>query len=667
MCRVFEKGMEPLKFDINLIRRNKFVFEQYTQQRRRYAYAMNADNASVAFELIPALLSLNEPDLPGHVPEGETSCGIYQFGAARDLKALIQAYFPETSKRRIPYQKYLVKRPFIDTLFVMGSIGTVAQTEKSDYDYWVCVDASLFDRDSVKKLREKTEKIAEWCEHKFHMEVHFFVSELDRVRNNDFGSVDEESTGSSQKRFLKEECYRTMLLVAGKIPLWWVLPPGIDQKGYEKHQERLRKEASYDFNDFVDLGFLGDISHEEFLGTALWHLSKGIKDPFKALLKMAMMEWYLSDAFEGKLLCDILKERVLWGCKDPMDVDPYLLMVETVLDFYGRRERDDHMNLLRRAFYVKAAPGITKLRLRKREGDFKLEAFRTLMEAWKWAPESLEELNQIEHWSYARRLKFSTEINKFFFSTYRRLSEIRPLKEKQAINGRDMTVLARKISVLFARRNKKLQLHPSLTGRELVLDRCIFQLRRDRAGKNRWVLYDATRYPIEKTKKHHRIFSSARIVRAATWLVVNGIYDFYKTAVEMLSNPSGVVVKDLMELLRHLQEFFPSVASRIPMGAILRREAKIDKIMVVADIEKMEEPSDHSSIDLVYANTWGEIFTEAYPFDEGLSMLKAYVADMNPRNPGEVISKVKVQIKEKGVERGQKKKIYQAVLQRFVA
>lgn len=655
-----------VKFDINLIRRNKLVFEQYTQQRRRYAYALNADKASIAFEVIPVLLSVNEPDLPGHVPEGETSCGIYNIGAARDLKTLIQAYFPETKKRRIRYQKYLVKRPIIDTLFVMGSVGTVAQTEKSDYDYWVCVDSSLFDQDSIQNLREKTEKIAYWCEHKFHMEVHFFVSELNRVRNNDFGSVDEESTGSSQKRFLKEECYRTMLLVAGKIPLWWVLPSGIGQEDYDKYQGWLGSEASYDFNDFVDLGFLGDLSREEFLGTALWHLSKGIKDPFKALLKMAMMEWYLSDDFEGKLLCDILKRRVHSGCKNLADVDPYLLMVEKILDFYNRREREDHESLLQKAFYVKAAPGITRLRLRKGTGDFKFEAFRTLIEAWKWTPELFEELNQIENWSYARRLKLSNDINKFFFSTYRRLSEAQLLKEKQAINGRDMTFLARKIYVLFARQQKKLQRHPSLTGRRLILDRCIFQLRRDKSGKNRWGLYDATRYPLEKTQKHLRIFSSGRVVRAATWLVVNGIYDFYKTTVEMPSNPSRVVANDLIELLRHLQEFFSSVADHATMGSNLRRDAEVDKIMVVGDIEKMATPNDHSSIDLVYNNTWGEIFTEAYPFQEGLSRLKSYVADMNLRTASEVVSRVKVHIRETEEEKSLRKRIYQAVLQAFV-
>ncbi len=654
------------KFDVNLIRRNKLVFRQYTQQRRHYAYALNAEKASIAFELIPVLLSLNEPDLPGYVPEGGMSCGVYNIGVARNLKDLIESYFPETRKRKIPYQKYLVKRPIIETLFVMGSVGTVAQTEKSDYDYWVCVDPSLFEKETIQKLSDKTERVAAWCEREFDMEVHFFVSELDRVRNNDFGSVDEESTGSSQKRFLKEECYRTMLLVAGKIPLWWVLPHGIDQKDYQEYQDWLTREASYDFNDFVDLGFLGDISREEFLGTALWQLSKGIKDPFKALLKMSMMEWYLSDLFEGKLLCEMLKERVLSGCKSEAGMDPYLLMIETILEFYRRQERDEDMNLVRKAFYVKSDPKITRGQFRRRADDYKGKIFRCLIKTWKWSPELVKDLNQIEHWSYARRLNLSSEINAFFFSTYRRLSEAQILEEKQAINDRDMTVLARKIYVLFSRQQKKLQLIPSLTGRRIILDRCIIQLRRDKVGKTRWVLFDATRYPFEKTNEKLRIFSSERIVRSSTWLVINGIYDPYDTVIEMPANPSGVMLKDLIEVLRHLQEFFSSTSNHVPMGTKLQEEAKVDQIMVFVDFEEVKGSKGPSGIDLVYTNTWGEIFTEAYPFQDGLVMIEKYVANMSGDSPADVVSKVTVHIQKTGKEKSRRKMIYQAVLQGLV-
>ena len=230
-----------------------------------------------------------------------------------------------------------MKKPLVESLFVLGSIGTVAQTDQSDFDFWVCVDEPRWSGRALEALREKTRRISHWCQSTFNMDVHFFILDLDQIRRNDFGRVDEESSGSSQKNFLKEECYRTMLFVSGKIPFWWVVPSQLGQDTYDAYWRAFAIEAPLDFVDFVDLGYLKEVSKTEFLGNALWQLSKGIKDPFKSLLKMAMMEMYLSSTFRGPLLCDVLKDRVLGGKRFLRDLDPYLLMVERVLEFYEKR------------------------------------------------------------------------------------------------------------------------------------------------------------------------------------------------------------------------------------------------------------------------------------------------------------------------------------------
>jgi adenylate cyclase class 1 len=146
------------QFDRRLIRRNRLLFGEYTRLRRQYAYDLNGEKAFVAFEIIPTLLSLNETGLPGFVPEGEKGCGIYGMGTSGGMKGLVEDYFPETKNRRIPYQRYFVKRPMIESLFLMGSAGTVAQTEMSDFDYWVCVDGLRFKEKSIRKLKRNPVK-----------------------------------------------------------------------------------------------------------------------------------------------------------------------------------------------------------------------------------------------------------------------------------------------------------------------------------------------------------------------------------------------------------------------------------------------------------------------------------------------------------------------------
>jgi len=654
----------PRILDVRHIQKNKKIFLNYNRLRCQYAYDMDAEKASVIFEIIPVLLSINEVDLPGYVSGGDSGCGVYAVGSSYQLSQVIRDYFPETRHRTIPFQSYLIKRPVIESLFLLGSVGTVAQTAQSDFDYWVCVDKRRCSHRSIQALEEKTAQIAYWCQSSFGMDVHFFILDLKQIRRNDFGKVDEESSGSSQKKFLKEECYRTMLLVSGKIPYWWVVPSGMDRKSYQRTWRNFSQKAPMDAVDFVDLGFLEGVSRSEFLGNALWQLSKGIKDPFKALIKMAMMEVYLSDEYDGSLLCDTLKGRVLGGCRFLKDMDPYLLMVETVLDFYRKQDRVAHMDLVKKAFYLKAQPGMTRTKIRAKADDYKVDVFSELMDQWDWHLDMVEDLNQIGNWSYGRQLKFSTEINRFFSSTYRRLSEGLRAREKQEIDQYDLEVLGRKLIVLFSRKRYKLRLTPFLTGRRLILNRCIFQYERNRTKQKRWDLYDATLYPTERRKLRWKLFSAESIVKVAAWLVNNGLYDFQATGVEMPPNPSGVRLTDLIDLLKHFQSFFPPAYYRLTGGSRLDDDAIKDRIMVVIDMEELNKLKRPASMDIVYKNSWGEMFAESYGYKEGLAVLKRYARDIKSGGVGlyEIGSRLRVHIPQSAGESDRLGKLYEKIV-----
>ncbi len=654
----------PKTLDARHIQKNKKVFLNYNRLRCQYAYDMDPEKASVVFEIIPVLLSINEVDLPGYVSGGDSGCGVYAVGSSYQLSQVISDYFPETRRRTIPFQSYLIKRPLIESLFLLGSVGTVAQTAQSDFDYWVCVDKRRCTRRSIQALEEKTAQIAYWCQSSFGMDVHFFILDLKQVRRNDFGKVDEESSGSSQKKFLKEECYRTMLLVSGKIPYWWVVPSGVDRESYNRTWKSFLRKAPMDAVDFVDLGYLEGVSRSEFLGNALWQLSKGIKDPFKALIKMAMMELYLSDEYDGSLLCEVLKDRVLGGCKFLKDMAPYLLMVETVLDFYRKQDRVVHMDLVKKAFYLKSQPGMTRTKIRRKVDDYKVDVFSELMDRWDWQLDMVEDLNQIGNWSYGRQLKFSTEINRFFSSTYRRLSEGLRARAKQEIAQYDLEVLGRKLIVLFSRKRYKLRLTPFLTGRRLILNRCIFQYERNRAKQKRWDLYDATLYPTERKKLRWKIFSAESIVKVAAWLVNNGLYDFQTTGVEMPPNPSGVRLTDLIDLLKHFQSFFPPAYLGLTGGSRLDDDVSMDRIMVVLDMEELTKLKRTAArMDIVYKNSWGEMFAESYPYKEGMAVLKRYVRDIKSGEAGlyEMGTRLRVHIPQSAGDSDKLGRLYEKI------
>ena len=630
--------------DISRLRRNRKIFENYCRLRRQSAYELDPEKAAMAFEVIPVLLSLNEPDLPGYVAGGEGGCGIHRIGSSDTVRSVVQAYFPEKRRRRISYQSYLIRRPAIESLFIMGSVGTVAQMQKSDFDYWVCVDSSRVLKSDENMLSQKADRISRWCKKNYDMEVHFFIMSIERIRANDFGQVDEESAGSSQKKFLKEEFYRTMLLIAGKVPFWWVVPPGSSEKDYAELWDGWLRKDLFDVRDFVDLGFLDSVPREEFLGTTLWQLSKGIKDPFKALIKMTLMEWYLADSFRGSLLCDVLKERVLKGSRGLRNLDPYLLVVETVLDYFRHLERQDHVELLRKAFYIKSDPRVSRMSLRTAMKNYQLKVFRELIEDWGWSLDMVEDLNQLENWSYARHLRLSDSVNTFFITTYKRLKDTLGGAEQQSIDEQDLNMIGRQLFVLFNEHKNKLRMTPYLTKKRPILEKCIFRYDQDNSGKTQWQLYDASSYPFEEKDGKVVIYRSYRAARAAAWLTFNGLYDPHWTQIDMPPNASPLNVNDLISLLRHLQEAFLPAVHQVRMGDNLQHDAMYDQIMVIPGMEESTESSEPPVIDIILNNTWGELFTETYPFEEGLSTLKRYVPKLNATGIDEVKNKVKVHV-----------------------
>jgi len=641
------------------IRKNRKLFLSYNKQRRISAYELSPQTAPVAFEIIPTLLSLNEPNLPGFVPKGKTACGVYGIGSSSNLKKIVNTYFPETQKIKYSFQRHLINRPVIESLFLMGSIGTIAQNGASDFDFWVCIDASRVTTADIDRLHLKAEKITDWCQQTFDMEVHFFVMDIKDIRDNNFGSVDEESAGSSHKKFLKEEFYRTLQLVRGKMPFWWAVPCGISQKDYDALWLALTNQNSPDRDEFIDLGFLGAIPKEEFLGTTLWHLSKGIKDPFKALIKMAMMERYLSDTTQKHLLCDVIKKRVRASRGILRNTDPYLLMIQTILEYYTGQERQDRAELLQKAFYIKANPRLTRLKLISRRANHQIDVFKSLLDDWGWSLNMCEDLNQIENWSYVRHLKFSAQINTFFSSTYKELHDSLPKDETQTITEHDLTLLGRKLYVLFAKKRGKLQLTPFLKKEGLVLEKCIFKYDKDRAGRMRWHLYDATKYPYAKTGGNSRIFTSRRVARSAAWLVNNGLYDFHRTQIEMMPNPSGLNVNDLIDLLKHLQGFFRPALSQIKLGVNLKTTARHNQIIMVTELEREKPISAFTGTDIIYNNTWGELYTETYMLEESITVIAKAIDGMDPRK---VSAKVKIHIPKSLQALHSKKDIYRQIL-----
>ncbi|MEE9240675.1 MAG: class I adenylate cyclase, partial [bacterium] len=488
---------------LNGIKARVKAYADYNARKISTIISKLGDLDKEIFTVLPALVHLNLPGLPGFISNRELAPdGIMFFKISNELPNLIKSLFP---KAKIPTRNFVRpkgKSP-IYSLAAMGSLGTIAQTAKSDLDIWVCVKKPEFTKEQLDALAHKLQEIEKWAEKKNHFECHFFITDIDEARENHFGESDSESAGSALGKLLKEEFYRTHTVLAGLPPLWTVMPPHISDEEYERLSRMAPERYAYDPAKYIDLGNAQRVSMEEAFGAALWQLNKALRSPFKSAIKMALIENYMDPHSEPTLLCDNLKENLTnlttQFYKDKFktdalgpgkfvddhpnhfELDGYLLMFNRILEYYRRKGREDLQEILRQCFYLKAGDTITGIYDPMRQKNLKKDMLGELIEGWGWNNDHILDLNAFKEWPFERSVELGRQINNFIVDSYKRLSQSGTTSNVK-INENDLTVLGRKLFTFYSRKDKKVEYLPKSFEESLHQDQITFSMIPTRRG-----------------------------------------------------------------------------------------------------------------------------------------------------------------------------------------
>ncbi len=210
---------------LKTVRENKETFLKYNELRKRMFWELSPKDADIILFLVPWLLSVNHPACPGYIRGLKTPL---QVANIHREQAVLRK---ETTYRRLfsireegSLLKFSPQASTIQGIYTIGSSGTIAQTEHSDCDIWVCIDKGHFDTLTLQQLSQKINLLKNWLDTQMKLPTYFFISDIEDIRNCQFGQVDEESCGTTQRNILKEEFYRTMIVDCRKNPVVVDLP-----------------------------------------------------------------------------------------------------------------------------------------------------------------------------------------------------------------------------------------------------------------------------------------------------------------------------------------------------------------------------------------------------------------------------------------------------------
>lgn len=586
----------------------------------------------VFLELLPLIFHLNSEHLPGYVDK-DTPFGISDYSPTR---AATEA--AKKQNRQFRYRKRALRAYEIESIFFIGSTGTIAYTDRSDFDIWLCHRPRMAPN-RRSELQRKAAAVQAWAQ-SLDLEVHFFLMDVNRFRDGDFDALSQESSGSTQRNLLLDEFYRTSVLVAGKPLLWWMIPSGREELYYPTRDQLTRNNLLRDA-EYIDFGPLSDIPAGEFVSAALWQIYKGIDSPYKSVLKIQLLESYADGADTSDTLSRRYKQAVWDGALHLDELDPYVMMCNKVEEYLISRGQTDRLELARRCFYYKVGESMSKNPGRRRRFDWRREAMTALAERWSWDEAHLTMLDSRPDWKIHRVLdERKSLVNELTYS-YRLLSDYAARAEAtQLINPEDLNLLGRKLYTAFERKAGKVDLvNPGISRSLMELELSVHEVASPDELTS-WVLY---RGKVDRTEalRNQPLRRAHSVVELLAWSHFNGLIGPH-TRLYLQTRISELTLKELRDIADALQRLHPDGQVYAPDMDDLGRPARpiANALFVNLGIDPMAELTRQGfhlvsewtdalnyggarknlalSFDQILVTSWGEVLTYRY---EGLGGL----------------------------------------------
>jgi len=556
------------------------------------------------FRILPFLLHVNAPGFPGYVKHLKTPHGIYRFHQSGFWDFAMKHFKVAEKNGRTIFPK----DPCIHGLYLMGSAGTIAQAAYSDFDYWLLIDKSELDEESLSLLTIKISKIERWCQDEYGQPVTFFIIDLEAVKENNFAAVDQESSGSAQRTFLKEEFYRTFIMVAGQIPYWAILPEKMSDEIYSKWLQTISgaQTVTFDPEDYIDLGNLCRVDDKECLGAMLWQIYKAGSDPEKSLIKATHIAYCNHFQHEEGLLCEKIKFMYL-GESQPLHlIDPYSIIFEKALAFFNILGDESGIDLVRKAIFL-------KLSAKHQDPDpdedisHRQAIIEKYMREWDWDQKQVDRYLQYTQWPEHKRVAFESQIfSKISFLYGLTLKSQKGEMAAFDMSDDDLKALINRIQSQRKVKPGKIPLCSAYLRSKTSKPGLILSCHLDELKTPVWAVYDKKK-GINPVDKNTIVFSGPELLHIIGWSVINKLFDENTFPDVMLNQCSGSS-RNYERIFRESYQFLDVMDSN--PGWIIDSPFWTGLVMLLKFKSDDNGINELVSMNLLLKNSWDEIFFE---------------------------------------------------------
>jgi len=406
---------------VGTLGRNFTVFTHYNKQRLHIMKQLAPPGRYELLSAIPLLFHVNNVRAPGYVAELGPNPGVYGFKLTDDIRNLRKEFISKNFLTSVG----TVDEPLVLSIASIGSAGTVAQTDKSDFDLWIIAKDTITERE-WKLLEKKGKAIKQFLvSQDEHIDVNFYLGTPERIRNHNFGAVSDDSAGSALGKLLKEEFYRTCVVWGGKIPFWWMCPEEVNTpEGYRAWWGAFEPLRVPFKDDLMDLGPLERGTLSQFLAAVLWQTNKSLASPFKSLLKLAVVNTY-AENMKAELLAEQVRRNVHVNPTHGDSTDPYLCLFTYAANALLQKQDKQGERLLAEMFFLKTIGSDDSFRVTVQTLDATINRKRAEVRDWirryGLGKDDMRDLENINNWGFKRGLEYRAIVQAFVKRVYDRV------------------------------------------------------------------------------------------------------------------------------------------------------------------------------------------------------------------------------------------------------
>ena len=560
-------------------------------------------------DALPLLYHVNHQRLPGFVEGDDTPAGINDYAPPEPTVRAAKALAPMFDFKPTP-----LRHPAIEALFLMD-LGKEAGGRRR-LEAWLCVRSELSDAQHS-ALRRKVELLRRRAE-ETELTLETRLLDAEGFREGRALGVGWLGRAATRDHLLTEAFYLSSIHLAGRYPLWWLVPPELEER-YDERAEALLGDDTI-ASETIDFGGLEGLTPEAFFRALLWRFYAELETPCQSLPELLLMELYTTEYPTPQRLSRRFKRAVYGANMKYAELDSLAIVAGRLRDHLTEEGDGARLEVLKRCLHQRLEPE------RIKGSEYTLAAVR----------------------DEARRVAASVS------RAYQRITEAAQREAEAArIDPMELIILGRRLYAAFDPRGGRVEwINPGVAG-DLVQGALSFHYAG--TGKSPWRLHQGLVRPDADVAP---LMAGNSALELLAWAYFNGLVD-ESTTLALHPGEAQLGPRDMQGALAALQRLFPGGRPPTPEpgelsdpalpsihGLFVNFGTVSASLMSRGDQQVISDQTDPfrfgamqenlvSTLDLVTVTTWGEVFVHRF---EGRSALLAGVkhflrAIAHPRLP----------------------------------